>query len=101
MEMDEHLKRLMRQLGVAINESLTDSPSVSEALAELREAGYDIFVILEATIGFNRRTVKSAAEPVAPVESGDLVLNAEDAQFLRSLRITLGADSEAPPAQDP
>ena len=55
MEMDDNLKRLMKQLGTAINESLCDSASVSQAMTDLREAGYDIFVILEATIGFNRR----------------------------------------------
>ncbi|MBI3933838.1 MAG: hypothetical protein HY316_04045 [Acidobacteria bacterium] len=91
----------MQQLGVAINKSLTDSESLSEAMAEIREAGYDIFLILEATIGFNKRTEKQSTEGAATsVVSGDLVLNAQDAKFLKSLRITLSGNSDSIPKQD-
>jgi hypothetical protein len=91
MEMDENLKRLMKQLGVAINESLTESEAVSEALAELREAGYDIFLLLEATIGFNQpKQGGREPEEALSAEPGDLVFNAQDAKFLKSMRITLG-----------
>jgi hypothetical protein len=97
MEMDDNLKQLMKNLGAAINESLTDSEAVSDAMAEIRESGYDIFLILEATIGFNRRG-ESSSEAGAPVslESGDLLLNAQDAKFLKSLRITLGGSPDSP-----
>lgn len=98
MEMDEHLKELMQQLGAAINESLTESVSVSEALAELRAAGYDIFLLLEATIGFHQRSEEPAEQsrPLS-VSSGELVLNAQDANFLKSLRITLGGPAGSAP----
>ena len=94
MEMDDNLKHLMTQLGTAINESLTESVAVSEALAGLRDAGYDIFLLLEATIGFNYRPENlSPGWEGTSVESGDLVLNAQDAKFLKSLRITLGGNT--------
>ena len=100
MEMDDNLKRLMKQLGTAINESLCDSASVSQAMTDLRQAGYDIFVILEATIGFNRRPEEDAADrEFTPVESGDLILNAQDAKFLKSLRICIGGSNPSPPEQ--
>jgi hypothetical protein len=34
------------------------------------------------------------------VESGDLVLNSQDAKFLKSLRISLGGHAEPPPGQE-
>jgi hypothetical protein len=100
MEMDENLKHLMRQLGTAINESLTESVAVSEALADLRAAGYDIFLLLEATIGFNQRPEESGEKSPAVVESGDLVLNAQDANFLKLLRITLDRNADPSSGRD-
>ncbi len=97
MEMDDKLKLLMKQLGMAINQSLAESESVSDAMSQIREAGYDMFLILEATIGFHQRSEEPAAsEQFQPLESGDLVLNAQDAKFLKSLRICLTGPEEPP-----
>src|ERR1700729_2430288 len=52
---DEPLKRLMQELGNAINASLSDSDRIAEAIGEIKRAGYDVFLVLEATIGFNKR----------------------------------------------
>src|SRR5580698_530643 len=52
---DEPLKRLMQELGNAINDSLSESDRIAEAIGEIKRAGYDVFLVLEATIGFNRR----------------------------------------------
>ena len=53
--MEERLKSLMQDLGNAINESLSDSERIAEAIGEIKRAGYDVFLVLEATIGFNKR----------------------------------------------
>jgi hypothetical protein len=90
MELDDHLKDLMKQLGAAINESLSESESVSAAMSEIREAGYDVFLVLEATIGFQKRGTENPEMPAAIIESGDLVLNAQDAKFLKAMKICLG-----------
>ena len=67
----------------------------------IRDAGYDVFLILEVTIGFHpRKQDEAAADGPAVVESGDLVLSAQDAQFLQSLRITLGGPGESHPKKD-
>jgi len=88
-------------LGAAINESLTESVAVSEALADLRDAGYDIFLLLEATIGFNHRPEELGPGANLPaLESGDLVLNAQDAKFLKSLRITLDRNADPSSKRD-
>ena len=98
MEMDDNLKELMKKLGTAINESLSESEAVSGAIDDIRDAGYDMFLILEATIGFHphqdgERDGQIEAEPTR-ISSGDLVLNTQDAKFLKSLRITLSSSDE-------
>src|SRR4030081_2503463 len=53
--LEERLKELMQELGNAINESLSDSDRIAGAIGDIKRAGYDVFLVLEATIGFNRR----------------------------------------------
>ena len=53
--MEEPLKHLMQELGNAINDSLSESDRIAEAIGEIKGAGYDVFLVLEATIGFNKR----------------------------------------------
>ena len=49
----------MQELGNAINDSLSESDRIAEAIGEIKRAGYDVFLVLEATIGFNRRDENS------------------------------------------
>ena len=52
LQLDDNLKQLMKELGAAINDALSDSEEISEAIQNVRNAGYDVFLVLEATIGF-------------------------------------------------
>ncbi|MEP7273088.1 MAG: hypothetical protein ABI882_16435 [Acidobacteriota bacterium] len=81
--MDEELQKLVKKLGEAINDSINDSTSVNAALEELREAGHDAFLVLEATIAFKDRPIADPNSP--PLQE----LSKEDQQFLRSLNIRL------------
>jgi pentose-5-phosphate-3-epimerase len=56
---DPQLKQLMKELGDAINESLSDSEQISEVVSRIKEGGYDIFLVLEATIGVSKQGEKS------------------------------------------
>lgn len=91
--MDTRLKKLMKELGDAINGSLSDSEQIAQAIGKIKEQGYDIFLVLEATIGFNRKTEEPASAPPELVRtrtrSGEpeLAINANDVRFLKSLRI--------------
>ena len=95
--MDTRLKKLMKELGDAINGSLSESEQIAQAIAKIKEQGYDIFLVLEATIGFNRKTEEAA--PTAPElvrarsRNGEpeLAINANDVRFLKSLRISVDA----------
>ena len=109
--MDEKLKVLMQELGNAINESLSDSDRIAAAIGDIRRAGYDVFLVLEATIGFNKR---DEAEAEAEGEQGEAVegemeipaerssrretrakikWTSQDQKFLRALKIAV--DDEA------
>ena len=92
--MDDHLKGLLQQLGSAINESLSESEDIAEAIAEIRRAGYDVFLVLEATIGFNKRPHEQEGTAVSQAPSADfrpsqISFSAQDHAFLRALKITV------------
>ena len=75
MQLDDQLKRLLRELGHAINDSVAESDRITEAIASVRAAGYDIVLKLDATIGLARRESQSAH------------LTSTDRHFLESLHI--------------
>ncbi|HEY7305868.1 MAG TPA: hypothetical protein VH601_17215 [Bryobacteraceae bacterium] len=102
--LDERLKELMTELGNAINESLSDSDRIAGAIGEIKRAGYDVFLVLEATIGFNKREEEgdSENEPAAAgVEhprkfesTGKIRLTSQDQKFLRALKISVEEDQK-------
>lgn len=91
----------MQELGQAINESLSDSDRIAGAIGEIKRAGYDVFLVLEATIGFNRRedededpseAVSDEVEPVRETrfeKTGKLKWTSQDAKFLKALKIAV------------
>jgi len=114
--LDERLKELMQELGNAINESLSDSDRIAEAIGEIKRAGYDVFLVLEATIGFNKRDESGEeAETETVVETrletdfeeeptetrkrprqrrtGKIRWTAQDQKFLRALKIAIDEDN--------
>ena len=84
------IKRLMKHLGESINETLADSPKINERIQEIRDAGYEVFLVIEAKIGFSRMG-KGESEVVSPESSGPVRLHitSEDAKFLKSLKISV------------
>jgi hypothetical protein len=103
---EEKLKELMQELGNAINESLSDSDRIAAAIGEIKRAGYDVFLVLEATIGFNKRDEsaeyesedsETEAEAEAPPKrkfesTGKIKLTSQDQKFLRALKIAIDDD---------
>ncbi len=84
---DKQLKSMMRELGDAINHSLSDSEQIADVIARIKAGGYDVFVVLEATIGFNQH---DPTEPVAlEHSSAEFKMTTQDLKFLKSLRIRL------------
>ena len=100
--MDEPLKNLMQELGKAINDSLSESDRIAEAIGEIKRAGYDVFLVLEATIGFNRRDEnedeeehpETGEEPKRTFETtGKIKLTSQDHRFLRALKIAVDEEN--------
>lgn len=93
--LDDRLKELMQELGNAINESLSDSDRIAGAIGEIKRAGYDVFLVLEATIGFNKRDENEAEDssdgegPVHVESTGKISLTSQDQKFLRALKISV------------
>ena len=85
--MEEHLKQLMQKLGHAINESLSESDSIAEVIGEIKKEGYDVFLVLEATIGFNKRSEDDDEEGVYSEQ--DPSFTEQDQAFLKALKITM------------
>ena len=84
------IKRLMKHLGESINETLADSPKINERIQEIRDAGYEVFLVIEAKIGFSRAG-KGEGEIVSTDsdEPVRLRITSEDAKFLKSLKISV------------
>lgn len=90
----------MQELGNAINESLSDSDRIAAAIGEIKRAGYDVFLVLEATIGFNKRDESEEGEEGETIELktppettrrkvGKIKLTSQDQKFLRALKIAI------------
>jgi hypothetical protein len=108
VSVDDKLKELMQELGNAINESLSDSDRIAAAIGEIKRAGYDVFLVLEATIGFNKREetddedtegvqIEGESETAPTVHTfesaGKVKWTSQDHKFLRALKIAI--DEEA------
>ena len=106
--MEEKLKELMQELGNAINESLSDSDRIAAAIGEIKKAGYDVFLVLEATIGIHQRDESgsdetgsdstSDADAPAPAKrkfesTGKIKLTSQDHKFLRALKIAVDEEN--------
>ena len=89
---NQKVKNLIQKLGEAIHESVSESEHIAGVVKNIRDQGFDVMLMLEATIGLNEVEAEQA-EPQqhlltdgTPVE-GPFTNN--DLSFLKSLRISL------------
>jgi len=99
--LDDKIKQLLRDLGTAINESISGSDLVNRHIQKIRDEGYDLYVVLDATIGLNKQDDDDSApsapsssiespQPTAIVKSDKSVqfrINVNDLALLRGLGI--------------
>lgn len=93
--MDQQLKQLMKELGEAINETLADSEQIAEVVSKIKDGGYDIFLVLEATIGVSKQGDKATDKTslVTTLTSNpEFKISDQDLKFLKSLRIKIDED---------
>ncbi len=91
--MDDKIKQLLQDLGTAINESISGSEDVNQHIQRIRDEGYDLYVVLDATIGLNKQdadgdddstAVTTVSEPPKEVQ---FRINVNDLALLRALGI--------------
>ncbi len=89
--MDDRIKQLLRELGTAINESISGSEDVHRHMQRIREEGYELYVVLDATIGLNKQDDDETEAPkpqlVAASKDVQFRINVNDLAVLRSLGI--------------
>jgi len=81
----------MKELGQAINESISDSEQIADVIAKIKSGGYDVFLVLEATIGFNKREEEEKQSSLVSFKKSDpdFKVSPQDMKFLKSLRISI------------
>ncbi len=104
--MEEPMKGLLEELGKAINDCLTDSDRIGEAIGKIRKAGYDVFLVLEATIGFSKHNpddenpeqypVQPPNESAIGTSGGKVKFTARDHTDAHKMGISLDRDYRRP-----
>jgi hypothetical protein len=92
------LRELIQQLGEAIHESVIESEQIAGVVQDIRKHGFDVLLMLEATIGLNEVTPASeenGEEGAEPAAAGEFTQN--DLHFLRSLRISIEGEEDEEP----
>lgn len=96
--MDDKIKQLLRDLGTAINESISGSEHVNQHIQKIRDEGYDLYVVLDATIGLNKQDGDDESRALEPEMTPAIVarhdgrdaqfrINVNDLAFLRAVGI--------------
>ena len=90
---DDKIKQLLQDLGTAINESISGSDDVNRHIQKIRDEGYDLYVVLDATIGLNKQdggsdeSETAVAQLSEPPKEVQFRINVNDLSMLRSLGI--------------
>jgi hypothetical protein len=91
LQIDDKLKGLLKDLGDAINGALSQSVEINDAIQNVRNAGYEVVLALEATIGFNKKSTEGSDVTVTDETpaGGKLKVTSQDLKFLQSLKISV------------
>jgi hypothetical protein len=94
--MTSRLRELIQQLGEAIHESVIESEQIAGVVKDIREEGFDVLLMLEATIGLNDIAAKEAEEAEAATNQGgaEAPFTPNDLHWLRSLRISIEGEEK-------
>ena len=75
----------MKEVGQAINMAVERSPEVAQAIARLREAGYEMELLIRLEIGLRALVQEEAEEP----DESALNLTDDDRRTLQRMKIRL------------
>ena len=100
--MNQKVKNLIQKLGEAIHESVSESENIAGVVKNIREQGFDVLLMLEATIGLNEVEAESETSEPLQLTSGEFAdgpFTHNDLNFLKSLRISLPEDFDQESAE--
>lgn len=94
MELDDSMKAMLKDLGMALHQALTKDESVKSLTDKIKSSGFDIYLIMEANIALDKRDDQSEGQlflhaPENDEGESDDAFNQYDADFLASLKIKL------------
>jgi hypothetical protein len=91
VSLNQKVKNLIQKLGEAIHESVSESEHIAGVVKNIRDQGFDVLLMLEATIGLNEVEPDSETEPLQLTDGtpADGPFTQNDLTFLKSLRICL------------
>jgi hypothetical protein len=95
MELNDHLREMLKELGQAINESISGSGRVHESIQRIRDEGYNLYMVLDAKVGDDKRegrgsrsrSARSGAGSTATSERAEFRINVKDLRLLKALGI--------------
>jgi hypothetical protein len=96
----EDVSRLTEEVGATLRRVLSESTQIAHCLNRIRAEGYEVSVVLEATVGFTRAERRDGTAPrpfdvrVEKPDPSTLRMTPLDKKFLRSLKITVDEESE-------
>jgi uncharacterized protein (UPF0335 family) len=99
--LNKRLRSLIQKLGEAIHETVSESEDIASVVQDIRKQGFDVLLMLEATIGLNE-VEQQPKQLTANATSGEYeagVLDSatgfttQDVNFLRSLRIAVECEA--------
>lgn len=99
--MNQKLRKLVQQLGEAIHESVSESSQIAGVVADIRRQGFEVMLMLEATIGLNEVEEQPAgalevpgSDPEHEQSENQGAFTAQDLHFLKSLRISIAGEAQ-------
>ena len=92
MELDNDMKALLKNLGMALHHALTKDSRIKSITEQIKGSGYDIYLIMEANIALDRRDDEHDGElymrsPEDQAELEALTFNDYDEAFLAGMHI--------------
>jgi len=96
--MEKQLQDLVDQLGSAIDDAIAESDRIGAIVHEMEQAGYDLTLVLEATMRLSPKDAavdgewaESRFDSPMPVltASGKFDLTPQDQQFLQELKVAI------------
>ncbi|MDX6712701.1 MAG: hypothetical protein QOH96_3717 [Blastocatellia bacterium] len=85
MDINDETKKIVQELGSAINAAVEKSSEVAEAIDRLRNEGFELELTLKMEIGLRPVSDDDSAES----ETSTLDLTADDLRTLRQMKIRI------------